>query len=107
MGQHWSQKPLGKNCLTLLMFITYICVFQLLKCGECSYCTLNPPRLPEHIFEGLHFLPDAVMVEGEYKSFEQVYGTETDDSDRPSASKVPETTERDKNFKSLLVASKE
>ena len=39
---------------------------------------MNPRRLTKSV----HFLPDpALDADGTYKSFEDVYGTETDDSD--------------------------
>jgi hypothetical protein len=44
------------------------------------------------------------MENGEYKSFETVCGTKTDDSDRPSLKVSPEAVERDKEMKSLFVA---
>lgn len=81
--------------------------FQLKKCKDacCSYCTINPPRLPHDVFEQLSFLPDPVLgCDGRFKPFTEVYGTETSDSDRPSLHKKPELTERDKKFKTMLVA---
>ncbi|XP_052798591.1 uncharacterized protein LOC128230403 isoform X1 [Mya arenaria] len=72
----------------------------------CGYCILNPPRLQDDLFEGLHFLPDPVVENGEYKAFADVHGTETDDTARPSARAQEPASERDKTLKKLLVATK-
>ncbi|WAR08379.1 hypothetical protein MAR_018337 [Mya arenaria] len=79
--------------------------FQLKKCkGNCPYCILNPPRLPGDVFEGLHFLPDPVSDgDNHYKPFAAVYGTKTDDKQRPSLSLKPEMTDRDKKLKHMFV----
>ena len=72
--------------------------FQIKKCGNCPYCVFNPIRMSEEDFANLHWLPDPVEVEGtleEYKSFDQVYGEETDDSSRPSLKTKPQPTEAD------------
>ncbi|KAH3897883.1 hypothetical protein DPMN_022079 [Dreissena polymorpha] len=66
---------------------------------------MSPPRIPMELYKDLHFLPDAVLdLDGQYKCFNDVYGTETKDSDRPSLKVKPEATDRDKRFKSVLVA---
>uniref|UniRef100_A0A8W8L1B9 Uncharacterized protein n=1 Tax=Magallana gigas TaxID=29159 RepID=A0A8W8L1B9_MAGGI len=46
---------------------------------SCPYFSINPPRLEESLNNELHFLSDPVLKNGEYKSFEAVYGIETDD----------------------------
>lgn len=56
------------------------------------------------MYNELHFLPDPVLENGEYKSFEAVYGTETDDRDRPGLKFSPEAVENDKDKKSLFIA---
>ncbi|XP_056008509.1 uncharacterized protein LOC130051170 [Ostrea edulis] len=62
-------------------------MFQLKKCSSCAYCTvINPPRLPDDEFQSLHFLPNPVAGEdGQYLSFQEMYGQETGDEHRPSA----------------------
>lgn len=45
-------------------------------------------------------MPDQVISNRVYKSFEGLYGTDTNDGDRPSSS----ATNRDKQFKSILVS---
>ncbi len=79
-----------------------------MKCkpGElCFYCILNPPRLPQDVFASLHFLPDPTIGRGDkYKKFEDLYGTETTDSDRPSLKTNPVQTENDKKYKHLFNA---
>ncbi|XP_056009601.1 uncharacterized protein LOC130051588 [Ostrea edulis] len=85
-------------------------IFQIKKClaDNCGYCVLNPPRLPDEVFQGLHFVPDPTKDEnGQYKGFKDLYGTETNDMDRPSLKgKSGESSERDKKFKAVLVGSK-
>lgn len=83
--------------------------FQIKKCGNCPYCVFNPIRMSEEDFANLHWLPDPVEVEGtleEYKSFDQVYGEETDDSSRPSLKTKPQPTEADMRHKGGFVAAK-
>ncbi|XP_065929132.1 uncharacterized protein [Magallana gigas] len=83
--------------------------YQIKKCTEadCAYCTLNPPRLSQEMLKDLHFIPDPVLKEdGVFKSFEETYGTPTTDKDRPSLQEKVTTTERDKQLKNLLVATK-
>ncbi|XP_061174856.1 uncharacterized protein LOC133183999 [Saccostrea echinata] len=84
--------------------------FQIKKCmaDNCGYCVLNPPRLPDDVFRGLHFVPDPTQDEnGQYKDFQDLYGTETNDMNRPSMTgKHGESSERDKKFKAVLVGTK-
>lgn len=73
---------------------------------DCSYCVWNPPRLPAEVFTNLKFVPDPVLKEtGSYKSFEDVYGQNTNDQDRPMLREKSEPSQRDKTFKSIIVAS--
>lgn len=67
---------------------------------------LNPPRLPPDVFAELCFLPDPVLNdEGEYKNLDEVYGTKTKDTDRPSLkNKPPQATDADRENKKLFVA---
>lgn len=59
------------------------------------------------MLKDLHFIPDPVLKEdGVFKSFEETYGTPTTDKDRPSLQEKVTTTERDKQLKNLLVATK-
>lgn len=53
-------------------------------------------------------MPDPTKGEnGQYKGFNDLYGTETNDMDRPSLNgKSGESSERDKKFKAVLVGSK-
>ena len=53
---------------------------------DCWFCNLQPPRLPEELYEELHFLPDPVLdpVSHQYKVFSEIYGTTTTEDDRPS-----------------------
>lgn len=69
---------------------------------------LNPPRLPEDVFRDLQFVPDPTKDEnGQYKSFKDLYGTETNDMETPSLKGKPgDSSERVKKFKAVLVGSK-
>ena len=60
-------------------------VFAGEKCGSrlCNIC--NPPRLPEDVFSGLHFLPDPMPKDDHYLPFQEVYGKVTEKF-RPSLS---------------------
>lgn len=63
-----------------------------------------PPHLPPREFEQLHFIPDPMLGnDGKFKSFDELYGTMTTDSDRPSLKDNPQPTERGKKFKGLLL----
>ena len=87
----------------------YFC-FQIKKCQSdtCGYCVINPPRLPEGLFEELHFVPDPVPgADGvTYKDFHEVYGTNTTDEGRPSLLDAEPVSARDRQFKNLLIAGK-
>lgn len=55
----------------------------------------------------VQWLPDPVRADGEnsWKSFEEVYGTETSDAQRPSLSNKPVSAEDTEN-KALFIAGK-
>lgn len=62
--------------------------FQIKKCGsdECTMC--KPPKLPRDIFDTIHFLPDPIQGDdGHYMTFEELLGSNTDESHRPSLQK--------------------
>ena len=64
--------------------------FQIKKCGSdtCNLC--KPLRMSKEIFSKLHCLPDPVPGEdGHYKKFDEVFGTDTTESHRPSLSRTP------------------
>jgi hypothetical protein len=77
----------------LRKFIDHCCIrrhyfFVVKKCGltTCDIC--GPPRLPERVFSSLYTLPDPMPgEEGHYKQFTELYGTETNESHRPSLQK--------------------
>ena len=49
----------------------------------------KPVKLPKEVFDSLHVLPDLVPSEdGHYKTLEELLGTETDGSHRPSLQKT-------------------
>ncbi|GBC12012.2 hypothetical protein GLOIN_2v1791831 [Rhizophagus irregularis DAOM 181602=DAOM 197198] len=61
--------------------------FQIKKCQDvsCNICT--PIRLPQTVFDSLHFLPDPVPAldnPDHYTSFQAVYGKQTSEEFRPS-----------------------
>lgn len=83
--------------------------YQLKKCKSptCWYCLLNPPRLED--FNDLDFIPDPILTEDKqhYKSFEDVYRTETTDDDRPSLqTEANKKNPRDVINKDLLVGTR-
>ena len=84
-----------------------IVVLQVKKCGEtdCIYCSLQPPRLPADIFDGLHFLPDPVVLDGGYEDFDQLYGTVTSEKDRPSLISKPQSKANNTRLYLLVVSS--
>ncbi|XP_062592839.1 uncharacterized protein LOC134254331, partial [Saccostrea cucullata] len=76
--------------------------FQIMKCvGEnpCSYCTMNPARLPDDVLTGLSFLPCPVPDDSgvHYKTFQEVYGKKVDDSHRPSSKQNSDFSEEAQN----------
>ena len=49
----------------------------------------KPVKLPKEVFDSLHVLPDLVpSKDGHYKTLEELLGTETDGSHRPSLQKT-------------------
>ena len=66
--------------------------FQVKKCGSDSCSMRRPPRLPKTVFDTISVLPDPVPAEdGHYKAFDQLLGTPTDGSFRPSLQKAKKT----------------
>ena len=65
---------------------------------------MNPPRLTD--FNEVHFLPDPMLNKdsGEFMPFVEVYGTQTDDSSRPSLKGKAQVTENDKKNKAILIS---
>ena len=88
---------------TLTWDITW---YKIKKCDSCWYCSINPPRLHENIFQSLNFVPYPEVENGSYKSFDDTYGKETSEQYRPSLASKPQKTERDKKFKSFFTAAK-
>ncbi len=59
--------------------------FSIKKCGEPTCTICRPLRCSPEDFEQLHHLPDPVPGEDlHYKSFEELYGTQTMEDHRPS-----------------------
>jgi hypothetical protein len=59
--------------------------FSIKKCGEPTCTICRPLRCSPEDFEQLHHLPDPVPGEDlHYKSFEELYGTQTTEDHRPS-----------------------
>ena len=75
---------------------------QIMKCtsAECWYCGLLAPiRMEPEVYDQIKWLPDPQQKDGEeWKSFDEVYGTDTDDSKRPSLSQKP-TSAKDMAYK--------
>ena len=79
----------------LAAFLQHCCTcrhysFQIKKCSSetCDIC--KPVRLPKEVFNSLQVLPDPVPGEdGHYKTLDDLLGTKTDESHRPSLHKTP------------------
>ena len=82
--------------------------FQVKKCvdDDCEFCRSNPPRSPK--FSELHFLPDPILCNDKvsYKTFTDLYGTDTDGRDRPSSKSQDVSKEIDSQYKIMLVAGR-
>lgn len=66
--------------------------FSILKCGS-SHCRIcKPPRLPQEIFNTLHYIPDPIHDGNVHKPFSDIYGTITTEKDRPSLNSSAEKT---------------
>ena len=64
--------------------------FCIKKCGHSTCDICRPPRLPPDVFGDLKYLPDPMSGDdGHGKSFQDIYGTETSEEDRPSLQKRP------------------
>ena len=88
-----TTKKTIKDKEKLLKFLESHCrethyAFSIKKCGSpsCQVCRL--PRLPPNVFSTLHHLPDPTPKDGHYKSFDELYGTPTTETHRPSLQKT-------------------
>ncbi|XP_052761673.1 uncharacterized protein LOC128204302 [Mya arenaria] len=73
-------------------------IYQKCVADDCAYCTINPPRIPEELFKELYFVPDSTVNANGYTPFDELYGTETDDSGRPSLTLKPQSTAKVRGF---------
>lgn len=83
--------------------------FQIRKCVKdgCVCCKKHPPSIPLGVFVGVHFLPSPMLDIGtKYREFDEVYGTETTEQDRPSLQNNGRKGATDEALKHLLVAGK-
>ena len=68
----------------LTAFLKHCCTrchysFQIKKCGPKSCGMCGPVRLPNEVFDQLHFLPDPVPGDdGHYRAFKDLLGTKMD-----------------------------
>jgi hypothetical protein len=72
--------------------------FQIKKCGE-SNCTIcKPVKSNLEKFKKIHFLPDPVpnINQTKYKSFNELYGTNTTESYRPSLIQLTKNKQKEK-----------
>ena len=86
--------PMQSSCSAFMDHCCTLCHYFVVikKCGspECSMCT--PPHLPAEMFSALHKLPDPMPGdEGHFKTFSEVYGTDSNESHHPSLQKKPRT----------------
>ena len=52
-------------------------MFSVKKCEKLDCTVCDFPRLPPHLFQNLHHLPDPIPMGEHFKSFDDLYGTET------------------------------
>ena len=69
------------------MHFSSVYAFCVLKCGKKDCPFHKEPRLPPVIFDDLHPLPDPTLSDDliHYKTFEEVYGKNTDEHHMPSS----------------------
>ena len=73
-----------KEKTALKAFLEHCCLerhymFCFKKCGKPACTICSPPRLPSHMFQQLHFLPDPVpdISKEHFLPFTELYGTKT------------------------------
>ncbi len=76
---------------------------QIRKCNDPSCC--RPVRLPQDVFARMQWLPDPLLTvdKSHYKPFEQLFGQETSECDRPS---LVVTREKEQEPSSLFTGAK-
>jgi hypothetical protein len=76
---------------------------QIRKCNDPSCC--RPVRLPQDVFARMQWLPDPLLTvdKSHYKPFEQLFGQETSECDRPS---LVVTKEKEQEPSSLFTGAK-
>lgn len=80
-------------------------ILQMKKCTTCWYCTMLSVRMADEEFSCLHWLPDPTFgPEKELQPFDQLYGHDTTDCNRPSQQDKPTNTPADKENSHILVA---
>ena len=67
---------------------------------------MNPWRMPNEVFNSLHFLPCPLLDPSskKYKPFYQTYGKETTDTNQPSLTSKPDKPKPDVENHNLLIA---
>lgn len=61
-------------------------MFSVKKCGSTDCTTCKVPRLPIDVLNDIHHLPDPIPDGDKYKSFDDVYGSQTSERHRSSLS---------------------
>ena len=98
-----TQKRCLKSRPALQSFMEHCCIerryfFCIKKCGkeDCDIC--ESPRLPQTEFSRLNFFPDPMKkpASDSYLSFEEVWGKETSEKDRPSCTPPKKPKEKPK-----------
>ena len=98
-----TQKRCLKSRPALQSFMEHCCIerryfFCSKKCGkeDCDIC--ESPRLPQSEFSRLNFFPDPMKkpASDSYLSFEEVWGKETSEKDRPSLTPPKNVKEKPK-----------
>ncbi len=70
------------------------------KTDPCWYCLNKPPKLD---LDNINFLPDPTYQDGEWRTFDELYGQTTNDQSRPSYQVEP-GKQLDENHKQILKA---
>ena len=81
-------------------------MFQIMKCRDVECVVCSPPRLPDDIFEELHFIPAPLFDASKehFQKFSAVYGSKTTEKDMRSLKFTLEASVEDKENKSILVS---
>lgn len=82
-----SDKVFEKFMVDHLRLTTYSIAIKKCEVDECPFH--GSVIIPPNIYNDIHFLPTPTLISSEkYKEFEDVYGTEPSEKDRPSLTRI-------------------